>query len=186
LLLARPKLKPGPAYLRPGDPYGGACLPKDLAALLGVGGRVGLALPAVAGAAASNEAHLAWIAGAARARVAPPGPVLQLGLSFKAGTADLRGSPLLELARHLAEGGYELRAHDPDLAPARLGEACRALPPGWRARLERWLAPDLAAAAAGAGLVVIGKAIPGAAALLPASVPVLDLTRLAGFGAAAP
>ena len=181
LLLADGRLNLGPAYLRPGAPYGGACLPKDLAALLSLAGRAGLELPALAGAAASNAAHLAWIAGEARARVPPPGPVLLVGLSFKPGTGDLRGSPLLALAARLAEAGYELRLHDPDLEPSALREACRAIPGAWQVLLERGLAAGLEAAAAGAGLAILGKPLPGILDRLPAGMPVLDLPRLAGF-----
>ena len=57
---------------------------------------------------------------AVRAKVPPPGPILQLGLSFKAGTDDLRNSPLLDLAEILVEDGYDLAIHDPDVDPARL------------------------------------------------------------------
>ncbi|MEK0086002.1 nucleotide sugar dehydrogenase [Benzoatithermus flavus] len=186
LLLADGRLNLGPAYLRPGAPYGGACLPKDLGALLGLADAAGLTLPALAGAVASNEAHLAWLLAAIRARVAPPGPVLQIGVSFKAGTDDLRGSPLVELARRLVAHGYALRLHDPDLDPARLAAAGRALPPAGAALLARGRAADLAAAAAGVRLVVLGKPCPRLRAHLPAGAPVLDLTRLAGFTRAAP
>ena len=68
----------------------------------------------------SNGLHLAWLAQAVRGLPPPPRPILQLGLSFKAGTDDLRNSPLLDLAEILVEGGYDLTIHDPDVDPARL------------------------------------------------------------------
>ena len=72
------------------------------------------------GARDSNGLHLAWLAQAVRAKLPPPGPILQLGLSFKAGTDDLRNSPLLDLAEILVEAGYDLPIYDPDVDPARL------------------------------------------------------------------
>jgi GDP-mannose 6-dehydrogenase len=181
VLRADPARNLGPTYLRPGGPYGGSCLGKDLAALLAHAGGAGLALPALAGAAASNGLHGRWLADRIRARVPPPGPVLQVGLSFKAGTDDLRRSPLLELARSLAASGYALALHDPDLAPARLRAACRSL--GASARPS----PEEAVAAAGAArLVLLGKPAPGLAARLPPGVEVVELAGLAGFRAAPP
>jgi GDP-mannose 6-dehydrogenase len=177
LLLADARLNLGPAYLRPGMAYGGACLPKDLRTLTGLAEAAGLELPVLAGVAASNALHLDWLVRAVAARVGPPGPVLQLGLSFKPGTDDLRGSPLLALAERLVAQGYALRVVDPDLDPARLpaGAATHA------ALLERCLAAEPEAAAKGVRLVLLGK--PGLAlpAGVPAGVPVLDLARLEGL-----
>ena len=180
LLLADAKLNLSAAYLRPGGPYGGSCLPKDLAGTLALGRAAGLDLPVLAGARASNRRHLAWLAAAVQAHAPPPGPILLVGLSFKAGTDDLRGSPLLALARRLVAQGYELAVHDPDVAPARLVGANLAA--ARRASILALLTGDLAAAAARAKLVVVGKPLAGLAARLPPGLPVLDLTRLQGFG----
>ena len=60
--------------------------------------------------------------------------MLQLGLSFKAGTDDLRNSPTLDLAEMLVEAGYDLPVYDPDLDPARLVGVNFASPPSTRRR----------------------------------------------------
>ena len=180
IFLADTKLNVSAYYLRPGGPYGGSCLPKDLAGTLALGRAAGLDLPVLAGARASNRRHLAWLAAAVQAHAPPPGPILLVGLSFKAGTDDLRGSPLLALARRLVAQGYELAVHDPDVAPARLVGANLAA--ARRASILALLTGDLAAAAARAKLVVVGKPLAGLAARLPPGLPVLDLTRLQGFG----
>ena len=117
ILLADTKLNLGPAYPRPGGPYGGSCLPKDVAALLALAGEAGLDLPLLAGAEASNRRHLDWLLALVRAKVPPPGPLLQLGLSFKAGTDDLRDSPLLTLAEALLKDGYALTPTTPTSTP---------------------------------------------------------------------
>jgi GDP-mannose 6-dehydrogenase len=181
LFLADAKLNLSAAYLRPGGPYGGPCLPKDLAGLAALARAGGLEVPVLEGAQASNRLHLGWLVAAIRARVPPPGPLLLLGLSFKAGTDDLRQSPLLELAARLVEAGYRLTVHDPDLDPARLVGANLAVAAEHRGILEGCLTPDPEAAGAGARLIVLGKQLPGSTGRLPVGVPVLDLANLHGF-----
>lgn len=178
IFLADTKLNVSACYLRPGGPYGGSCLPKDLSGMLALARDAGLAVPLLAGARESNGLHLAWLAQMVRAKVAVPGPVLQLGLSFKPGTDDLRNSPLLDLAEILVEDGYDLAIFDPDVDPARLVGANFAVAAEHQATLLDRLTADLEGAAAAARLVVLGKAIPGARERLPPGVPVLDVPRL--------
>ena len=108
----------------------------------------------------------------------PPGPILLLGLSFKAGTDDLRNSPLLDLAEILVEAGYELAIYDPDVDPARLVGVNFAVAAEHQATLMDRMTQDLEGAAARARLIVLGKPIPGVRERLPAGVPVLDVPRL--------
>jgi GDP-mannose 6-dehydrogenase len=178
IFLADTKLNVSPTYLRPGGPFGGSCLPKDLSGMLALAREAGLTVPLLAGARESNAVHLAWIFQAVRQRCPPPGPVLLVGLSFKAGTDDLRNSPNLELAELLLEAGYDLRVHDPDLDPERLTGANFALALEHQEALRGRMRGDPADAAAGALLAIIGKPVPGVRDRLPAGLPVLDLTRL--------
>jgi GDP-mannose 6-dehydrogenase len=129
----------------------------------------------------SNAVHAAWLAQAVQARLAPPGPVLLMGLSFKAGTDDLRNSPLLELAEALLDAGYDLRVFDPDLDPDRLVGVNFALAAEHQEVLRARLTRDLVAAAAGAGLIVLGKPMREHQAALPLGVPRLDIPQLRGF-----
>ena len=178
IFLADTKLNVSPYYLRPGGPYGGSCLPKDLSGMLALARDSGLAVPVLAGARDSNGLHLAWLAQAVRAKLPPPGPILQLGLSFKAGTDDLRNSPLLDLAEILVEGGYDLA----DLRSRRRPGAAGGRQFRGRRRAQATLmdrmTQDLEGAAARARLIVLGKPIPGVRERLPAGVPVLDVPRL--------
>jgi GDP-mannose 6-dehydrogenase len=181
IFLADTKLNLSAAYLRPGGPYGGSCLPKDLAAMLAVAHEAGLDLPVIAGARHSNGLHLAWLAEAIRARQPLPGPVLLLGLSFKVGTDDLRNSPLLALAELLVEAGYDLAIHDSDIDPARLVGVNFAVAAEHRTTLLDRLTDDLAGAAAGSRLIIMGKPLPGLREDLPPGVPVLNVARLEGI-----
>ena len=178
MFLADTKLNVSPAYLRPGGPFGGSCLPKDLGAMLAMAREAGVQVPVLGGTRESNEVHGAWLVQAIQARGPPPGPVLLIGLSFKAGTDDLRNSPLLTLAEALLDAGYDLRVFDPDLDPDRLVGVNFALAAEHQEVLRQRLTRDLSAAADGAQLVVIGKSLPDHAACLPADLPRLTITRL--------
>jgi GDP-mannose 6-dehydrogenase len=170
VVLADTKLNVSPAYLRPGGPYGGSCLPKDLDAMLALAAEHGVAAPLLDGIRRSNAT--------VRRLVPPPGPVLQIGLSFKAGTDDLRNSPLVDLAEALAGAGYDLAVHDPDVDPAGLLGANLARAAEHRGTVLRRLTADLAAAAAAARLAILGKPLPGVRERLPEGLPLLDITRL--------
>jgi GDP-mannose 6-dehydrogenase len=105
------KLNISPAYLRPGLPFGGSCLPKDLRMLLQLAGRAGVDLPLLRSILTSNEAHLKRSIEAVpkdgRARIGLS------GLAFKPGTDDLRESPIVLIAEHLIGKGYDVKIHDP-------------------------------------------------------------------------
>lgn len=110
------KLNISEAYLRPGFAFGGACLPKDIHALGEIGGLLGVELPLVNALLCSNEAHyragLELIVSKRMSRVG------LIGLGFKPGSEDLRGSPFFRLAEDLRAEGIELRVWDPSVASA--------------------------------------------------------------------
>ena len=89
------KLNLSSYYLRPGFAFGGSCLPKDLRALNHVAGRLDVNVPILGSVLPSNNVHLQrgfdMIQGRGSKRVGV------LGFSFKAGTDDLRESPIVEL-----------------------------------------------------------------------------------------
>ena len=79
-----------------------------------------------------------------------------LGLSFKAGTDDLRESPFLLLAETLIGKGYTLRIYDPNIRLSRLTGAnltyvCERMP-----HIASLLCEDLADVITHAETVVIG------------------------------
>ncbi|MEB3369265.1 UDP-glucose dehydrogenase family protein [Saccharopolyspora mangrovi] len=108
-----------PSFLRAGPGWGGSCLPKDTAALLRTADTASVELPLLRAAVRANGHHQARVADkvvdrcggdVAGARIG------LLGLTFKAGTGDLRDSPALAIARLLADRGAQLRGYDPECA----------------------------------------------------------------------
>jgi len=107
------KLNISPYYLRPGNPYGGSCLPKDVKAILRMASREGIEVPLLASLEPSNRAHLTELLRAVE--TAGHRRVVIIGLAFKAGTDDLRHSPMVAAAQHLLGHGYELSIYDQNL-----------------------------------------------------------------------
>jgi UDPglucose 6-dehydrogenase len=105
----------GRSYFRPGIGFGGSCLPKELANLVRLGQRQGLAMPLMEGVGRANDGRatrvtdrLEGLLGSFRDRT-----IGMLGLAFKPGTDDVRYSPAIALARRLLERGAHVLAHDP-------------------------------------------------------------------------
>jgi UDPglucose 6-dehydrogenase len=106
----------GPAGLRPGPGWGGSCLPKDTRALLHAARSVGLDFGVLREAVRVNAEQPCRVVGKVAGLIGRPFPgarVGLLGLTFKAGTADLRDSAALAVARELAARGAVLTAYDP-------------------------------------------------------------------------
>src|SRR5262249_5528139 len=99
------------AYLRPGFAFGGSCLPKDLRALNYVSRTHGVDTPMLSAILDSNSLHVQHAV--ERIRAEPRATIGMVGLAFKAGTDDLRESPLVELAEQLIGKGYTIRIYDP-------------------------------------------------------------------------
>jgi GDP-mannose 6-dehydrogenase len=117
------KLNISPAYLMPGFAFGGSCLPKDLRALAYSAKLHDLQLPILNSILPSNELQIAkglqLIMDKGRKRVGI------LGFSFKAGTDDLRESPMIEVIERLTGKGYDLRIYDKNVNVAKLVGANR-------------------------------------------------------------
>src|SRR5881296_1550446 len=107
------KLNLSSSYLRPGNPFGGSCLPKDVRALTHHARQAGLNLPMIESLLVSNERHLQALL--ALITQSNQSEIVILGLSFKSNTDDLRESAMVEVAQIILGRGYRLRIYDPAL-----------------------------------------------------------------------
>jgi UDPglucose 6-dehydrogenase/GDP-mannose 6-dehydrogenase len=103
------------SYLRPSSGYGGSCLPKDIEALRGFARKHDLATPLMDAVAVVNASRTPAVLDLAEDRLGllAGKRVAVLGLTFKAGTDDLRNSPALVLVEGLLERGASVVVHDP-------------------------------------------------------------------------
>ena len=117
------KLNISPAYLTPGFAFGGSCLPKDLRALAYKAKMHDLDLPIMNSILPSNELQVAR--GLQLITEKGHRKIGVLGFSFKAGTDDLRESPMIEVIERLIGKGYDLRIFDKNVNLAKLVGANR-------------------------------------------------------------
>ncbi len=105
-------------YMKPGNPFGGSCLPKDVSALSSLARMEGVNLPLLDNVLDTNSAHLDLLIKLITSK--DTRKVGLLGLAFKADTDDLRGSPMVAVAETLLGRGYQLSVYDPSLNMSRL------------------------------------------------------------------
>jgi GDP-mannose 6-dehydrogenase len=111
------------AYLSPGFAFGGSCLPKDVRALTYKAKELDLKLPMLESLLPSNAEHVERAVEAVMRT--KKRKIAQLGLSFKAGTDDLRESPQVQLVKRLLGEGYEVKVWDQDVSMGRLAGSNR-------------------------------------------------------------
>jgi GDP-mannose 6-dehydrogenase len=152
------KLNISPCYLKPGFAFGGSCLPKDLRALLYKAKTLDISAPILGAILPSNEQQIergvqAVIEKGAR-------KVGILGFSFKAGTDDLRESPVVELAERLIGKGYDVRMYDSNVSLAAIHGANRDYILNRLPHISRLMVPSIDEVIHHADTIVIGNAAP--------------------------
>lgn len=152
------KLNISPYYLKPGFAFGGSCLPKDLRALLYKAKTLDLSPPILGAILPSNQQQIdrgvqAVVAKGKR-------KVGILGFSFKAGTDDLRESPVVELTERLLGKGYDLRIYDRNVSIASIHGANRDYILNHIPHISRLMVPNMDEVLRHANTIVIGNAEP--------------------------
>ena len=149
------KLNISGAYLSPGFAFGGSCLPKDLRAITYKAKELDLRLPLLESLMPGNAEHVNravdMVMSTGKKKVA------QLGLSFKAGTDDLRESPQVQLIKRLMGEGLEVRVWDEDVSLSRLAGANREYIEHVIPHIGSVLSADLESVVRGAEIVIIGN-----------------------------
>lgn len=152
------KLNLSPYYLKPGFAFGGSCLPKDLRALLYKAKTLDVSLPILAAILPSNEQQ---IERGVRAVIERGNRKIGvLGFSFKAGTDDLRESPVVELTERLIGKGFDLRIYDKNVNLARIHGANRDYILNHIPHISRLMVSSIDEVLGHAGTIVIGNAAP--------------------------
>lgn len=107
----------GEAFLQPGPGWGGSCFPKDTRALISVAAEAGSDAALLNAVLESNEKRFAQIAAVISQSFTGHEEIqiAMLGLTFKAGTDDLRESPSLKVASLLLNSGVKIVGYDPQI-----------------------------------------------------------------------
>jgi GDP-mannose 6-dehydrogenase len=117
------KLNLSPYYMKPGFAFGGSCLPKDVRALTYKARSLDLDLPLLNAILPSNQRQIdkaiSMIVNKGHRKVGV------LGFAFKAGTDDLRESPMVDVVEYLIGKGFDLRLYDRNVNLAALTGANR-------------------------------------------------------------
>lgn len=143
------------AYLRPGFAFGGSCLPKDLRALVCRARETDLPAPLLAAVTVSNQEQITR----AIRRVEETGSkrIGVLGLAFKAGTDDVRESPVVALVERLIGRGYRVSLYDDLVAPDRLTGANRTFLEREIPHITALMRPSIDAVVAEADVLVVAN-----------------------------
>lgn len=174
------KLNVSKAYLKPGFAYGGSCLPKDLKALRTIAHDHYLSCPLLESVSISNEQH--------KERVCDHIQELRkqnvgfLGLSFKAGTDDLRESPIVDIVERLLGKGFNIRIYDPHVHVSQLTGANKEYILQKIPFIAQFITDDLSKVIGGSELIVVVNKEPGVIEALEKSGAGKTIYDLANLG----
>ena len=173
------KLNLSAYYMKPGFAFGGSCLPKDVRALQYRAKEVDLEMPVIQAILGSNQLQIQH----AIDEIVETGSrrIGLLGFSFKAGTDDLRESPMVILAEALLGKGYQLCIYDRNVALARLVGANKEYINTQIPHLSSLLCERIEDVIDRSDVIVVGNPSPefaGAVKSARAGQTIIDLVRL--------
>lgn len=149
------KLNLSSYYMKPGFAFGGSCLPKDVRALGYKARSLDVDTPVLNAILPSNqrqiERAIAMITSKGHRRIGI------LGFAFKAGTDDLRESPMVEVIEHLIGKGYDLKLYDRNVSLAALTGANRDYILNHIPHIARLMAEDIDQVVDFAQTLVVGN-----------------------------
>ncbi len=177
------KLNLSSYYLKPGFAFGGSCLPKDVRALQYRAKEVDVELPVISQILPSNRLQIQQ----AFDQILETGKkkIGLLGFSFKAGTDDLRESPIVILAEQLLGKGLSLCIYDRNVSLAKLVGANKDYIEKQIPHLSSLLCETVDEVIDRSELIVVGNQSPefvDALARTRADQIVIDLVRVPIYG----
>src|SRR4030081_2764656 len=152
------KLNLSSYYLRPGFAFGGSCLPKDLRALNYKAKQLDVEAPLLSAILPRNDEQIER--GIRAVLEKDSKKVGILGFSFKAGTDDLRESPMVELVERLIGKGYDLRVYDTNVRVASIHGANREYILNHIPHISKLMVSSIDEVLQHAGTIVIGNGSP--------------------------
>lgn len=167
-------------YLKPGFAFGGSCLPKDVRALLYQAKSLDVPMEVVSAVLPSNQTQIEL--GVRMVEQAGSRKVGLLGLSFKAGTDDLRESPLVTLAETLHGRGYKVRIFDEHVSLSKLVGANKAYVEQQLPHISAMLCTSADEVIGHSDTIIIGnknKAFANLLSSMPAGKHIVDFVRIA-------
>lgn len=182
IFVADTKLNLSPYYLKPGFAFGGSCLPKDVRAIRYRARSLDVDVPILDAILPSNATHtqrgvdLVLAQGKKKVGI--------LGFSFKAGTDDLRESPMVELIERLIGKGCDLAIYDHNVSLARLTGANRDYILGVIPHISELMHDSIESVLKHAEVIVIGNSDPQFSQVTDQLGPgqkIVDLVRLKGW-----
>ncbi|MBO8446754.1 MAG: nucleotide sugar dehydrogenase [Bacteroidetes bacterium] len=149
------QLNISPYYFKPGFAYGGSCLPKDLRGLKTLAHDLYLDTPVLNVIDDSNRKHITRCV----MEIEKSGcrKIGFLGLSFKAGTDDMRNSPIVNVIEYLHGKGYDIEIFDKNVSLSRLIGKNKSVISEKLPHLDKMLKDDLQDVCCHAELLVISN-----------------------------